>query len=69
MNSVLKKRLTQPEKDNALRMLDGNICRVCVGDDPAEVVSQVGYAVHWLTVLACNHLFELQEKEQAMLKS
>ena len=41
---LLDKPFTKIEKDNALRLLDGCICRICVSDDPEEIVRMVGFA-------------------------
>lgn len=51
------------EKDFELRMLDGNICRICVSDDPLEIARMVGFACDRINMLAQYRMLQLQEKK------
>lgn len=51
--------LTRQEKENVLRMLNGCICRICISDDPLEVVRLMGAANHYLAQLGCNSLVRI----------
>ena len=50
-------------KDSELRMLDGNICRICVSDDPLEIARMVGFACERINMLAQYRMLQLQERE------
>ena len=50
-------------KDSELRMLDGNICRICVSDDPLEIARMVGFACDRINMLAQYRMLQLQERE------
>ena len=50
-------------KDSELRMLDGNICRICVSDDPLEIARMVGFACDRINMLAQYRIMQLQERE------
>lgn len=58
---LLDKPLTKAEKDNILRMLDGCICRVCVSDDPEEIVKMVGFANDYISMLAYSRMKQLKD--------
>lgn len=49
------------QKDELLRSLDGCICRICVTDDPLEMVRMVGFANHYLGMLAQDRILQLRE--------
>lgn len=51
------------EKENALRSLDGCICRICVSDDPLEIVRMVGFANDYIAMLAQSRMMQLKEKK------
>ena len=59
---LLDKPLTQQEKRNMLDMLDGNIARICVSDDPEEIVKSLGFATDRLSMIAYSRLKELKER-------
>lgn len=50
------------EKDFELRLLDGNICRICVSDDPLEITRMVGFACDRINMLAQYRMMQLQER-------
>lgn len=50
------------EKENALRSLDGCICRICVSDDPLEIVRMVGFANDYIAMLAQSRMMQLEGK-------
>ena len=52
------------EKENALRSIDGCICRICVSDDPLEIVRMLGFANDYLAMLAQSRMKQLKEKEE-----
>lgn len=59
---LLDKPLTREEKRGALDMLDGNISRICVSDDPEEIVKSLGFAIDRLSVIAYSRIKELKER-------
>ena len=46
------------EKENALRSLDGCICRICVSEDPLEIVRMVGFANDYIAMLAQSRMMQ-----------
>lgn len=59
---LMDKPYNNIEKDNAVRMLEGCICRICVSDDPLEIVRMVGFANDYIAMLAQNRMMQLKEK-------
>ena len=53
---LLDKPFTEMEKDNTLQMLDGCICRICVSNDPEEIVRMVGFANDYISMLAYSRM-------------
>ena len=51
------------EKEDALRSLDGCICRICVSEDPLEIVRMVGFANDYIAMLAQSRMMQLKEDE------
>ena len=56
--------LTYHEKDNVLRMLEGCINRICVSNDPLEIVRLMSSANHYLAQLGCNSLIRISQNAQ-----
>ncbi len=50
---------TYYEKDEQLRMLDGCICRICVSNDPLEIVRMLGFANDYLAKLAQSRMLQI----------
>ena len=50
-------------KESELRLLDGNICRICVSDDPLEITRMVGFACDRINMLAQYRILQLQERQ------
>lgn len=63
INFIINKRMTKHEKEDTLRMLDGNISRICVSDDKNEIIKQLGCAMRNLTNLALNNSFGIDEEQ------
>ena len=61
---LLDKPFNYSEKDNALRSLDGCICRICVSDDPLEIVRMLGFANDYLAMLAQSRMMQLKEEDE-----
>jgi hypothetical protein len=61
---LLDKSFNYSEKDNALRSLDGCICRICVSDDPLEIVRMLGFANDYLAMLAQSRMMQLKEEDE-----
>ena len=59
---LLDKPYTQQEKRSELDMLDGNIARICVSDDPEEIVKSLGFATNRLSMIAYSRIKELKER-------
>ena len=61
---LMDKPYERPDKEDSLRMLDGCVCRICVSDDPLEIVRMLGFANDYLAMLAQSRMLALQEKKQ-----
>jgi len=61
---LLDTPLTDCEKDDILKILDGNICRICISDDPEEIVCMLGFAVDRLSMLAYSRIKQLKNKSE-----
>ena len=59
---LLNMPFTNKEKDNKIQMLDGCICRICVSDDPEEIVRMVGFANDYISMLAYSRMIQIREK-------
>ena len=59
---LLKEPISRIEKDNILRCIDGNICRICVSDDIEEVIAMLGFAIDRLSILAYSRVIELNQR-------
>ena len=59
---LLDKPLTREEKRKTLDMLEGNISRICVSDDPEEIVKSLGFAIDRLSMIAYSRIKELKER-------
>lgn len=60
---LLDKPFTYAEKEDALRFIDGCICRICVSEDPLEIVRMFGFANDYLAMLAQSRMMQLKEKD------
>ena len=49
-------------------MINGNIARVSVSDDPVEIVAQLGFAIDRLNMVAYSRVIELTQQLQDMQK-
>ena len=62
---LMDKPFTREEKDSALRMLDGCIARICVSDNPIEIVRMVGFANDYISMLAQSNMLKIQAEKGA----
>lgn len=62
--NLLDKPFNDYEHRDALDMLRGNINRICVSEDPLEIVRMLGFATDRLSMLAQSRILELKQKEQ-----
>ena len=60
---LLNQPFTYAEKENALRSLDGCICRICVSEDPLEITRMLGFANDYLAMLAQSRMMKLEENK------
>lgn len=65
---LLNKPLTRKERQNELDMINGNIARVSVSNDPVEIVAQLGFAIDRLNMVAYSRVMELTQQLQNMQK-
>ena len=65
---LLNKPLTRKERQDELDMINGNIARVSVSDDPVEIVAQLGFAIDRLNMVAYSRVMELTQQLQDMQK-
>lgn len=59
-----KQPMNPQQKSNCISMLQGCINRICVSDDPFEIVSLVSGANKYLADLSCNSLCRIRDKKQ-----
>ena len=62
---LLDKPFSKTEKDNKLQMLNGCICRVCVSNDPEEIVRMVGFANDYISMLAYSRMIQIRGEERS----
>ena len=60
---LLDKPFSHLEKEDALRSLDGCICRICVSEDPLEITRMLGFANDYLAMLAQSRMMQLEEQD------
>ena len=60
---LLDKPFNHAEKEDALRSLDGCICRICVSEDPLEIVRMLGFANDYLAMLVQSRMMQLREQD------
>ena len=53
------------ERNNCICMLEGCVNRICVSDDPLEIVGLVAGANKYLADLACSSLCCIHQKEKS----
>lgn len=58
---LLDKPFDEAQKDDALRMLGRCICRICVSDDPEEIVRMLGFATDYISMLAYSRMKQLKD--------
>ena len=61
---LLNEPFERIEKENELRMLEGCICRICVSNEPLEIVRMLGFANDYLTMLAQSRMLQLQKERE-----
>lgn len=61
---LLDKPFDRFEREDASRMLDGCICRICVSDNPLEIVRMLGFANDYLAMLAQSRMMQLREESE-----
>ena len=59
---LLDEPFAYSEKEHALRSLDGCVCRICVSEDPLEIVRMVGFANDYIAMLAQSRMMQLEGK-------
>ena len=58
---LLDKPFNYDEKEDILRSVEGCICRICVSDEPLEIVRMLGFASDYLAMLAQSRMMQLEE--------
>lgn len=61
---LLSKPLNRQEMKETLDLLDGNISRICVSDDPEEIMSSLGFAIDRLSMIAYSRFKERNEYDE-----
>lgn len=59
---LLDKPLNCDEIRDLIDRLDGNIARICVSDDPEDIVKSLGFAVDRLSMIAYSRIKEICKK-------
>lgn len=52
------------EKNHYVDMLKGCICRICVSDNPLEIVRMLGFANDYLAMLAQSRMLQISKNSQ-----
>lgn len=60
---LMDKPFTREEKDDVLRMLNGCIARICVSDNPIEIIRIVGFANDYISMLAQSNMLGIQAEK------
>ena len=60
---LLDKPFDNFDKEDSLRSLKGCINRICVSEDPLEIVRMVGFANDYIAMLAQSRMMQLEEDE------
>ncbi len=55
---------TRQQREGVLYMLDGVKCRLCVTDDPKELVRMLGFGCDYLFMLAQSRILEIEQKSK-----
>lgn len=61
--NLIDKPLEYNEKEDLKNMLNGNIARICISDDIEEIISQLGFAVDRISMLAYSRVKEILEQD------
>ena len=61
---LLDKPLDREDKNFELDSIKGNISRICISDDPVEIISSLGFAVDRLSMLAYSRMKELKDTKE-----
>ena len=61
---LLDTPFTPQEKNYYLDMLEGCICRICISNEPSEIIQMLGFANDYLSMLAQNNMLRIKEKEK-----
>ena len=62
---LLDKPLSIKDQEYIISMLDGNICRIMVSDDPEEIMYSLGFAVDRISMLAYSRVKEIKTRNKA----
>lgn len=62
---LLDKPLTQKEIEFKLDLVNGNICRICISDNPEEIIKSLGFAIDGLSMIAYSRVKEISNKEES----
>ena len=60
--NLIDNPLTDREIEDKLQMLDGCICRICVSDDPEEIVRMLGFANDYISMLAYSRMMQIRKQ-------
>ena len=63
--NLLDNPFTNREIEDKLQMLDGCICRICVSDDPEEIVRMLGFANDYISMLAYSRMIQIRGEERS----
>lgn len=58
----LKKELDHWDEQDILRSIEGGLCRICVTDDKAEIVTKLGFAMQQVSHLAQNQFNKIDKE-------
>ena len=61
---MLKTQMDYYEEQFIADMLHGELCRICVSDDKAEIIRMLGFAMQNVSQLAQNQFIKIDKEEK-----
>lgn len=62
---LLDEPLSREVIRNDVDSIQGNITRICLSNDPEEIISSLGFAIDRLSMIAYSRVKEISNKEES----